>query len=211
MKSTSRDLAVALAGIFQAVKLVQQTANGQTRDEAAVDACLTGVFNTAPESVESVFGPLVGLQSGLETARIQIGDTRHRRDMDLTRYAVTVMYLERKLNKRTGVLMAIRQGVDKAREQAMFFERTHPAVIASLAECYRQTVSTLQPRIIVKGEQSILADPVNQQLIRALLLAAVRAAVLWRQCGGGRLTLILKRKVLLDATQTLLDSIRILH
>ena len=83
-----------------------------------------------------------------------------------------------------------------------------PEVIAGLADCYRQTVSTLQPRIIVRGEQAVLARPEVQQVVRALLLAAVRAAVLWRQCGGGRLTLLLRRRALHEAAGDLLADAR---
>jgi high frequency lysogenization protein len=75
--------------------------------------------------------------------------------------------------------------------------------MATLAGCYQQTISTLQPRIMVHGEASLLADPDNQQRIRTLLLAAIRAAVLWRQCGGGRLTLLLRRKALLQSLERL--------
>ena len=45
-----RNQAIALAGLLQAVKLVQQVAEGQPRDTAAVRACFTGVSNTEPEA-----------------------------------------------------------------------------------------------------------------------------------------------------------------
>ena len=80
--------------------------------------------------------------------------------------------------------------------------------MAGLADCYRQTVSTLQPRVIVNGDPAILENPDNQNLIRALLLAAIRAAVLWRQCGGGRLTLVLRRRALVEAAAGLLEAAR---
>ena len=49
-----------------------------------------------------------------------------------------------------------------------------------------------------------LTNPANQNRIRALLLAGVRAAILWRQSGGSRLTLLLRRKALLAEGQRLL-------
>jgi high frequency lysogenization protein len=65
MKANPRHLAIALAGLFQAVKLVQQTATGKYRNSAALDACLAGLFNTDPASTDTVFGGLAGIQSGL--------------------------------------------------------------------------------------------------------------------------------------------------
>jgi high frequency lysogenization protein len=94
------------------------------------------------------------------------------------------------------------------RGQAQSQDMTHPEVIASLADAYKQTVSTLRPQVLVNGNPGILGDPDNQNLIRTLLLAAIRAAVLWRQCGGRRLTLILRRKALQEALESLLDEAR---
>ena len=211
MPADPRNLAVALAGLFQAVRLVQQTASGGPRDEAAFTACMTGLFNTSPEVAATVFGDLSGLATGFDTALGQLGAARAGRDPQLSRYAVTVLYLERKLNRQPAMLDAIRDGIEQARAQAELLGLTHPSVLASLADCYRQTISTLQPRIIVKGEQSILGDSDNQQRIRALLLAAIRAAVLWRQCGGGRLTPLLRRKTLLQSLEQLRAGTRRLN
>lgn len=208
MKADTRNQAIALAGVFQAVRLVQLTASGGYRDEAAYHTCVNGIFNTDPETVEAVFGDLSGLTIGLEAASRQLGNDKAERDMELTRYAVTVLYLERKLHRKTALLAAIGSGIDKARAQAEFLGLTHPGVIASLADCYKQTISTLRPRIIVNGEQALLANPDIQHQIRSLLLAAIRSAVLWRQCGGGRLTLLLQRKRLLEALRGLLDEAR---
>jgi high frequency lysogenization protein len=46
----------------------------------------------------------------------------------------------------------------------------------------------LSPRIMVNGDPAHLNNPENANRIRALLLAGIRAAMLWRQSGGGRLT-----------------------
>ena len=207
-KPEIRNQAIALAGLFQAVKLVQQVASGQPRDAATVKACFTGVFNTEPEAAELVFGDLRDLRSGLETLLAQLGPQRAARDMAITRHAITVLYLERTLSRNRDMLERIRSGIERAREQVTFFDMTHPAVMGGLADCYRQTVSTLQPRVMINGEPVILENPENQNLIRALLLAAIRAAVLWHQCGGRRLSLVLRRRALVDAASGLLDASR---
>jgi high frequency lysogenization protein len=204
MKANPRHLAIALAGLFQALRLVQQTAAGRYRDDTALDACFTGLFNTDPASADTVFGSLAGLRSGMESALDQIDNRRGRRDLELTRYAVTVLYLERKLARRPDMLEHIRAAIDAVREPAHSQGMARPEVLARLADAYKQTVSTLRPQVLVNGNPAVLADPSNQNLIRALLLAAIRAAVLWRQCGGRRLTLMLRRKALQGALEALL-------
>lgn len=62
-----------------------------------------------------------------------------------------------------------------------------------LAAIYEQTLSKLPYRINIHGLQTHLAqEPVRVQ-VRALLLAIVRALVLWRQLGGNALQLFLHR------------------
>ena len=198
--------AIALAGLFQAVKLVQQVAGGEQRDDAALQACLTGVLETDPETAERVFGDLHGLRTGLETLIAQLGSGSAGRNVDITRHAVTVLHLERKLSRNRDMLDQVGACIRRARDQVSFFDLTHTSVIASLADCYRQSVSTLRPRIMISGDPVILENPGNQNLIRALLLAAIRAAVLWRQCGGGRLALVLRRRALVAAAGRLLET-----
>ena len=56
MKHTLEDQCIALAGIYQAVRLVQLTAQGERRDADATQASLQSIFNTDPESVIAVYG-----------------------------------------------------------------------------------------------------------------------------------------------------------
>lgn len=208
MNTDTCNRATALAGMFQAVRLVQQTGRGEHRDDTATGASLGSIFNTDPESVQAVYGTPAALRTGLEVLLDQLGSDNKQRDMELTGYVITLLHLERKLARKPVLLDTLGAGIDRAREQAGFFSFSHPAVIASLADVYKQTVSTLQPRIMVRGEQSVLANPDNKNMIRALLLAGMRAAVLWRQCGGNRLKLIFQRKALLECSRDLLLEAR---
>ncbi|MGD2138700.1 MAG: DUF489 family protein, partial [Gammaproteobacteria bacterium] len=140
---------IALAGLFQAARLVQQTATGKGRNEAATTASLNSIFNTEPESVEAVYVDYSNIATGLAVLTDQLGN--RRRDLDLTRYVLLLLHLERKLSSNPGLLEKIRSGIDAARHQVEFFELRHPTVIASLAEIYRQTISRLKPRIMVNG------------------------------------------------------------
>jgi len=208
MNASIRNRAIALAGLFQAARLVQQTARGERRDESATVASLGSIFNTDPETVMAVYGSPAALLTGLELLISQLGADGSQRDMELTGYVISLLHLERKLARQPRLLEKVRTGIDKTREQAAFFNPGHPAVIAGLADVYQQTVSTLTPRIMVRGEQAVLSGADTQHMIRALLLAGMRAAVLWRQCGGNRLKLLMERKSLLENGRELLAEAR---
>lgn len=200
------DRTLALAGILQACHLVQQVARKNTTDGAALEASLGSVLKIDAGTTESVYGGAASVAPGLERLREQLGKETAHRDLELTKYVIGVMHLERQLAKRPDMLDKIRIGVERTQAQTAHYPVTHSNIIASLAGIYSDTLSTLTPRIMVQGEQGYLSSPDNANKVRALLLAAVRSAVLWRQVGGRRWQLIFARNAILHETEKLLRS-----
>jgi high frequency lysogenization protein len=66
-------------------------------------------------------------------------------------------------------------------------------------DLYTATLSNLRPRVMVQGNALYLTQPRIVGRIRTLLLGALRAAVLWRQSGGTRIGILLKRRRLVAA------------
>ena len=208
MNSAIRDRSIALAGMFQAVKLVQQTAQGERRDAAATVTSISSVLNTDPETAVDVYGDSHALVPGLEIVLSQLGNNNKQRDMALTGYVITLMQLERKLARQPDLMKKLTSGIDRIKGEIELLDEDDPGIVAGLAALYKDTVSTLQPRIMVKGDESVLRNADSKKMIRALLLAGMRAAVLWRQCGGNRIRLIFQRKQLLDSCRELLAEAR---
>jgi high frequency lysogenization protein len=204
--SAMRDRCTALAGIFQAARLVQQTSRAEKRDAAATTASIYSIFNTDPETVADVYGNPAALRVGLEALKNQLDNNAGRRDMELTGYVITLMHLERKLSRRPDLMNTISTGIDRLKAQTEGHDPEQATIIAGLADIYRETASTLQPRIMVKGDESVLSNSSSQNMIRALLLAGIRATVLWSQCGGSRIKLIFQRKALLEYCSRMLEA-----
>ena len=201
------DRTLALAGILQACHLVQQVARKNSCDGVALEASLGSVLKLDAETAASIYGGAAGVAPGLERLREQLGKEPARRDLELTKYVIGVMHLERQLAKRPDMLDKIRIGVARVQAQTTHYSITHSNVIASLAGIYSDTLSTLTPRIMVQGEQGYLSSPDNTNKVRAMLLAAVRSVVLWRQLGGRRWQLIFARSAILQEAETLLRSV----
>ncbi|MCK5479693.1 MAG: high frequency lysogenization protein HflD [Gammaproteobacteria bacterium] len=197
---------LALAGLFQSVRLVQQTARGEPRDEETTAASIGSIFNTDPATAVDVYGDIEAIRTGLEVLVQQLGNDNKRRDMELTRYVITLMHLERKLGRKPKLLNIIRSGVETCKQQIESDDEHQASVIATLADIYKQTISTLQPRILVSGEPGILTNTDSKNMVRALLLAGIRSAVLLRQSGGTRLKLIFQRRQLFDCARELLQE-----
>lgn len=183
------DQAVALAGMFQAAKLVVALARNGQCDTDGYAVSVDSILRTDPESAVGVFGAPGGLRCGLETLVAALD----MREPDAARLVINVMHLERKLANNPPLLATLREGIDQAARSALALGIADDSVSERLGALYSETLGTLRPRIMVQGTALHLNQPRTVARIRTLLLAAVRATVLWRQVGGTRWSLVLKR------------------
>lgn len=203
--NTFTNQTIALAGIAQATALVDQLATTGTADPVAFKASIGSLLKIDSDSVIDVFGGLTGLKLGLEQFQQQIsGSITHS---EQARYAAALVFLERQLSEQPDMLKKIRLGIEKAQSQAEYFDLLHENVLANLGDLYYNTISTLQPRIMVNGDESFLSRPDIVNKIRALLLAGIRATLLWRQCGGARWKFLIYRKKLENEARFLLKRV----
>ncbi len=197
---------MALAGLFQAVSLVQQVAREGNADPEPLESSIASVFRIDADDSDAVFGGSARLARGLETLCLQLGRDKARQDAELMRYAVSLLFLERQLVRNAKMLGRVREGIEIASRQSEHYSFTHENVLARLADTYATTVSQLKTRIMLQGKPEYLNTPANANRIRALLLAGMRAAVLWRQLGGNRLRLLWTRKQIVQCAQEMLAA-----
>ena len=200
MAYTEQDKLTALAGIYQAALCVQQIARQGSVDTGAMEPCIYSLFQTDADSVSEIFGAPGSLGAGARELLRQLTG-KQPREVELTRYAISMLKLERVLSSRSKMVDTIGSGVEDARIKLEHFPMLHPNLLAHLADIYSRTISQLQPRIMVQGDPRFLQIPDNQNRIRALLLAGVRSAWLWRQVGGSRWKILFGRRRLLAAAR----------
>jgi high frequency lysogenization protein len=201
MPQTDHDRAIALAGVLQAADLVRHLARRGQANSEEIDTCLASLLKIDAASSIDIYGDLAQVRSGLRLLEKQLSNPS---DIELTRYAIALLGLERKLSGRTDLLKAISASLEEIAQNLSHFSLNHSNTIARFADIYLKNISTLSPRIMVNGVQIHLNNPENAKRIRALLLAGIRAATLWRQSGGSRWLLLLRRNPLLRETRLLL-------
>jgi len=182
---------IALAGLMQALSLVRAIALRGGCDAAAMRISLASVLRIDADNAADVFGGIGNLRLGLQTLVEQLDKPR---DPALTGMAVTVLRLERALSSRPETLQHLREQIDLIVKLDPHAEASLVDLPARLAQLYVQTLSPLKPRVMVEGNTSFLNQPARQAQIRALLLAAIRAAVLWRQLGGTQWRIVFRRR-----------------
>ncbi|NOQ64679.1 MAG: high frequency lysogenization protein HflD [Methyloprofundus sp.] len=190
---------IALAGISQSAHLVHQLATTGRADPEALEACLQSILTLDADNPVDIYGGLAGIKLGLEQLSGQLSSNQIH-NPEQARYSASLVFLESKFSEKPDMQTQVHNKIERAQKQSEHFGVMHENVIASLADIYHSTLSTIEPRIMVNGDQTYLASPVVINKIRALLLAGIRSAMLWKQCGGSRWRfLFFRRKLQLEA------------
>ena len=213
MDTPFTDRTLALAGLFQAARLVQQLAREGRAESTAFTASIQSLLLIDAPSTEVVYGGVQGVRLGLEMLRDKLAGETDAGDVEIAKYVISMIHLESRLRRHASMQEAIRRGIETIQAQMKFFEVTesgeaaHPRLIEKLAELYSQTISTLTPRIMVSGEQGYLANPQIAAKVRAVLFAGIRSAFLWRQLGGRRWQLLFFREKIADKAAGILNGL----
>jgi len=199
-----KDRVLALAGLLQAVELVQEMANNGQARTSALTPCIDSLFRFDADSTEEVYGGARELWPGLRRVIAQLdGDGR---DSLQTRMAMSVLHLERRFAAAAGAGEHVQERLQAVRASQEPWQPTHPDVLSQLGELYADVVSPLGPKVMVAGNPVYLSREDVVAEIRAALLAALRSAVLWRQMGGSWWDLLLSRRRMVDTARQLLQG-----
>jgi high frequency lysogenization protein len=191
MNNQIDDRVLALAGVLQALAQVRRIADTGQSEAAPVEVALGSVLRLDADSAEAVYGDTQGLRQGLRLLRDHLA--HNPRDQSLGKLSLAVLQLERRFSRDDAMAAKVGAGIASAAETAGPLSSSHPDVINQLAELYAATISQLSPRIMVQGNPHYLGQAGVVAEIRALLLAALRSAVLWRHSGGSLWDFVFRR------------------
>jgi high frequency lysogenization protein len=192
---------LALAGVCQAAALVQSVARKGNADTDAVEASVSSILVMNPDNPQQVYGSLPNLKVGFTALVAQLDNESRHKDAEITRYVASILSLERKLSKHKSALNELSDRISHVQRQLAHVDFEHSQIMFSLASVYTDVVSPLAPKIQIAGNQQFLSIETNQHKVRALLLAGVRSAVLWRQMGGKRRNILFSKNQILKAAK----------
>lgn len=205
--TNAEEQVIALGAIFEAAIQVDKLARSGQVSEGPVSCLLGSILERSPDDVMEIYGGSHhDIRRGIQALQAMLERDTAALQRDALRYSMNLLTLERQLSKRDDMLSVLGNRLEQAGSQVEHFGILHDNVAASLGSIYQDTLSTLRLRIQVHGDMRYLQQPDIANRIRALLLAGIRSARLWRQLGGHRWQLLFARKKLLDATHSVLNG-----
>ena len=205
-----KDQAITFAVICQVAHYVQKVSRSGNISDEEFSVLLHSLIQTSPVNTLAVYGGEVSnVKKGLSLLVNHLSNdgASTSKDPEFTRYVISLINLERRLAKQPKQLSALGERINATERQLEHYSLTSETLISSFASIYSDVISPLGQKIQVTGEPDILKQTVNQYKIRALLLAGIRAAVLWRQVGGKRRHILFSRKKIVHTAQALLNQI----
>jgi len=191
---------IALAGVLQACQQVQALARTGMSNDEHFDSSLQSILVLDAVSTPAVFGGLGGVRAGLELMQNGILNSTAGNDLELLRYMMSILQLQAQMVKDNQKFSAFGQAVERLSAYS------NDELFGACSSAYQTHISVLRPQIIVQGEQEHLQNDGVPEKVRTMLLAAVRAAVLWQQKGGGKFRLIWERTRMKHAAADLLNQ-----
>lgn len=195
--------AVALGGVAQAARLVDQISKTGTYPLEFLEPSIHSLFEFNPDTAADIYGGIPGVKLGLHNLSAMLADQKAQENREVVRYVFSMLYLERKFAADADMMAVVHSRLEHTSFRAEHFAANVNALCHSVSGIYQDTLSKQRFRIKVTGSPQHLQNTQNADIIRALLLSGVRAAYMWRQLGGHRWRLLFQRKKLLQAAQNL--------
>jgi high frequency lysogenization protein len=196
------DRVLALAGLLQALAQVRRIADTGQAHADVLTTALDSIFRIDADAAAEVYGGVASLRTGLMLLRDYFDGSMP--DEQLPRLALAVIQLERRFVRDDDMVTRVLDGIRAQEDAAQRLGSTHPDVLNALGSLYADTLSHLRPRVLVQGNPHYLGQAAVVAEVRAVLLSAVRSAVLWRQMGGSLWDFLLRKRAMGDAVQDLL-------
>ncbi len=198
---------LALAGMFQSAALIEQLAFKGEISQAALDCSVDSLFAFEAESTVDIFGNLSGLTRGLQSLAKHLGGNNKNSSKNLAYYIMSMLKISSTLLRDKTLAEKLQNELQHIQQQTIDFEMSRSSLLNKIDGLYQSTISNMQPRIIVRGEQNYLRNGDNAAKVRTLLLAGIRAGVLWHQLGGSKWKLIFSRKKYVASAKRLLATL----
>lgn len=207
MFTISKDQTIALAGLYQSLSLVQNIAWEGDANHSCMIPTIESILKLDADQYIDIYGSTSNLQLGIQTLKTALQNKSEKHAIERTRYAINLMYLASKFAVNQNAVSSLGSQLERISNQYDSVEESLDEITQDLGSLYREHISPLGPKVIIEGDPVYLKMGQNASIIRALLLAGLRAVILWKQANGKRWTLLLGRKSLLNNILALEQSI----
>lgn len=203
------DRCIALAGCVQHTWWAHRLAQHGEYREDHLQSAVNAILCTDPGQAMDVFGSLADLQTGIKVSTALLkgraeGQLQSQESALITNYTGQLIRLGAQVSRSSAARSSLATAISTIKQDLKDGRTRLPDLVTRSAQIYVANISSLTPRIMVQGNGIYLRNETFAAGIRTHLLAAVRASVLWRQCGGRLWLMMFQRSAYLREMRALL-------
>ena len=197
---------ISMAAIIQAAHIADEIAVTGKYSEKHLKASVNSVFSVDTSNLVKIYPDLSELKLGLQNLISIFNDGRTYTKSRVVRYTFAIIQLQLILEKDPNMLIQIHEKLRIKNEQETDTLESLFNHCFQAAEIYSTTLSKLRFKIYITGDRELISENNNEKIIRAMLLAGVRASFLWHQFGGRRWKLFFQRRKMVEVARNLSKS-----
>ena len=144
---------IALAGVLQACKQVQNLARNGRSDAYDTEPSMQSILVLDAINTPAVYGGINGVNSGLRMLKDGVLSSPQAQDVELLRYVMTVFDLQRQLYRDDAAFAKFGQAVERLSSVSS------ENFTQECSQVYQQHISDLRPQIIVQVNKIIYNKP----------------------------------------------------
>ena len=191
---------ISLGAMYQASNEIKKIAWEGKINNKFIEPLIYSVYQTTSNEIEDIYINLKRLNTGLDFLRKQFVGDVFSRDAEVDRYFEAINVLVKNMDENSEIFSNIRDELSSHKENVTEDNLHEHAEF--LSNLYLKTISKINPRIIVNGDNIHLTDNKNASMIRALLLSAIRSFILWQQSGGTKFRIFIFKKRIAEIALT---------
>lgn len=191
-----------LLALAQCAALIDHLAATGTVEREAM-AHLLGRLLEPPLPDEHPLGKVEDYAIGREVLEDMLSGELPDNQRHIPAYMRAMAGLAHKLSRRPELAAQLRDRMDEAVRRREFLDAGSGSVHAMLSGIYGETLGQLNPTLSVSGALRQITDRHNGNVIRAIVLAGVQAAAVWRAEGGRSWQLRWRRRTILRCLKEL--------
>ncbi len=200
-KKELKNETISLGAIYQASHEIKKIAWQGEINNIIIEPLIHSVYQTTSNNVEEIYINTKRLNAGLDFLRQQLVGDAFSKDAEVKRYFEAIGVLVKNMKNNADIVDNLRNELSKSKLIINQENLSDHAVF--LSELYLETISKINPRIIVNGDNKYLKENKNASMIRALLLSAIRSYILWEQSGGSKFRIFVFRKKIASLALTI--------
>jgi high frequency lysogenization protein len=197
---------MCLAATLQCCISIQRLARHGATDENMLTRMVATVLDFSTVEPEKLYGGAQTLKTGLKFIQDSGPGQMDSDRVEVLSLTNAVQQIQKVLVNTPVIQNSLGEKLNYLHSQELGFPYSNDSW-EKFNQIYIKTLGTLEPKIIVKGEQNWLQNPLTVAKIRSGLLAAVRSAYFWNSLGGKRWHLLLLRKQYINNARTLLTNL----